>query len=327
MPPAKHLILALALVLAGCGETPKIAQVEPTVSPSASTSATPEATANTSATPDSTVAPSASPSAAAPTETPGTAPSPGPGNSPKPPSKGPKTTVELDEGYQVTTVNPLDLAKDADKAMKGLRDAEAIIRLSADLPMGKGVNMGVARVRDPQHVHLEYPNLSLTDEYSIQTERLLKNGGKVIVLNEKGRSTPKAQSVPKGSDMASRFPTEFPRLMLVGMVDAATPITAYLAAVTSDPKNYSVKSEERKVDVKGRVYHTVRVVVNRIGDAVKTQGDMKVQITFEAEHHVPVTVLSHFTKPNMKTAADILWQADWAGPKKFEDKEFVPKQK
>ncbi len=322
MPPAKHLFLALALVLAGCGESPQLTDPGSKTDAPASPVASPEATTERRASPGA----SASPSASAPAPSPGVAPSPGPGNSPKPPTKGPKNAVELDEGYRVTATNPLDLAKDADKAMKGLRDAEAVIRTTADMPKGKGVNIGVARVRDPQHVHLEYPKLRLNDEYSIQTERLLKNGGKVLVLSSEGSSTPTAQAVPKGPDMAARFPTEFPRLVLVGIVDAATPITAYLAAVSADPKNYSVKSEERAVALQGRVYHTVRVVVDRIGDAAKTQGAMKVAITFDAEHHVPVTVFSRFTKPNMK-ATEILWQADWAGPKKFEDKEFLPKPK
>lgn len=322
MPQAKYLVLALILVLAGCGESPKATDPMTKADVSASPTPTPEASANPSATPD----PSASPSASAPTPTPGTPPSPGPDNSPKPPTKGPKKTVELDEGYRVTAVNPLDLAQAADKAMKGLRDAEGVIKTNADMPLGKGVNVGIARVRDPQHVHLEYPKLSLTEEYSLRTERLLKNGGKVTVLNSDGSSTPNVRSIPKGAELVSRFPTEFPRLMLVGIVDDSTPITAYLSAVSADPKNYSVKSEERAVALEGRVYHTVRVVVDRIGEASKKQGAMKVAITFDAEHHVPVTVQSHFTPPNKK-AIDILWQANWAGPKKFEDTEFLPKQK
>lgn len=235
---------------------------------------------------------------------------------------------DLQKGFApAPEVKPMDIGQMADAALAKLKDAECGIYSEINIPAGKGNNRSIVRVRDSQHVRMDYLVLATLDDEKnhhtnpIYSERILKNGSKATQTGPLGLKDI-SRGLPKPELILVAWPSRFPSLILRSLVDGSTPITTYIQAAKRDSANYDVKVEKKNATVDGKTYSSIRVVVDRKGVALEKLGKAHVAINFEASRHLPITVVSEF-QPNGAKPSTIVWHANWHGPLKFDDTEFT----
>lgn len=190
-------------------------------------------------------------------------------------------------------------------------------------PEGNANARSVYKIQDPKRFRVDF----LAVKELPSTAMLLANGTtkREITLGEPvkslavGARSPVAQLPP--SKMLERWPREFSRLMFLNLTDGADAWTPVLSALSRGEEGFRTSVEERTVPFRGKQVKSVRVRAVRNAEAAKRLGACEMEMVFDAERYLPVTVrvISSDTKGK---PWQLQWSAGWNFNQKFHPEEF-----
>jgi hypothetical protein len=304
-------------VAVGCGAPP----AKPDPEPAASVSPTNSVVSTTPPPQGSTANPIEKPSAQSATKTDG---KPAPADTDRI-TKVPTQTFE--STWRPSEVSAAQLAGDADKVLKGLKDIKATMTYVLKNQVGQAQGTLSQEIKGPTVFSLEYPVLHKDKKYGvIPVVARSRANGKVIsekiddVVSSRPVGSPKAAP----ADLAQNWPNLAGREIFAGLIDERKPLTEYVTALLEPKNSYTVQVMERKLSSNGRVVNQYLIKAIRSGPSAALLGKSAVQMIIDADFHLPVTIAASVRRPGASVEDSVQLNAKWERNTKFDNAHFTP---
>jgi hypothetical protein len=251
---------------------------------------------------------------------------------PKPngPAEPPKAlyqpTPPGQEGWHVSKLKALDLAKKVDAKLAGLKGASWYWRVFGSMPEGVSQAFGEGMVVGPTKFRYQYPAFGTNmDEYIVRNT-WIADGKQAALLSRKGLTDPKpVAKLNRAANLrlTQEFPNRLGELFFAGIGTNQRPLTAYLAEVTKPGSGYKVVTEDRSLLYEGKSVNNTRILVTRPADKKKKTSALELEVVVNANYLLPVSARVSETLPNGKKRQHT-WGAQWKLDKgqKFDPKQF-----
>lgn len=287
--------LAVGLCLAGCGAPKSEESRKETPTPVAQGDASPAPNPNPTPTP-------AEPGKATPPA------------EPKTPATPPKDRYAIaepkTEGWTPTQRRLDDLAKRVAQTVGNMKGIYGESVTSLKTPEGSGQVQSYYKVRDNKAFVVNFPIVR-----GVPTRGEVRADGKQRVVKETGAysrpapvGTPTVQTALNSREVVQRWPKEFGRLMFLNLTDGRDAWGPVLAGLGRGEGGFQTTVEERSMQWQGRTVRNYRVRAVRSAEAAKRLGPCEMEMVFDGERFLPVTVRVDMKDPNGQP-----WRIEWSG--------------
>lgn len=237
-------------------------------------------------------------------------PLPNPAKNPGPPRKA---APAGSQGWKPSKIAALQIAKQMDARLAGLRNAFGDIRVIIDFPDGSRASSEARLfVKDPKTFYLESVALG-SDQPGKEVfgYKLISDGRYVTEYTPAGWSSPVPLNRRKTAEAPpSRWPREFTRVAFAGLGTGKAVWTNLIKACARPGSGLSVRSEERETKVGSRNVLTRRLLVSRSAAETKRHGPLSMEIIVSGSRNLPVTIRTSEARPGAKPR-DVLWSTYW----------------
>jgi hypothetical protein len=231
-----------------------------------------------------------------------------------------------DTGWYLVGKSPVDIGNDVDTMIKGLDGVQVNIDYIMTMATGSTSGHLVDKVRNSKVYSLQYPVVVVDPKRGVVSALAWVKSSGNTVTTRVDRNTVKRPLGPRPGppslDLVQSWPKDANREVFAGLVDQREPFSEYIKALLDKKSGYTVKVQERKQPLRGKLVDQYMIVAVRNPSAAKALGESSVFIVVDARIHLPVTIRATIKKEGAPMADSLKWDAQWVNHQKFDDGEF-----
>jgi hypothetical protein len=215
-------------------------------------------------------------------------------------------------GRWVKSATPAQIvAKSAETRLSTLKNVQGEATAKVDIEGSVGMSVAKLAIDNPKLFYLEYPRIQ-TSPANLQKEVLVANGQSYATnaLGTTGWSTmkPVASFRNEGKSEIRSWITDFPRALLSAL-QGGKPISNLLADAQKQGLQISV--ERQTILARGRQVVQDRLLIARKPEEVAKKGSLAYEIVVDDTFKLPVTLRASVKPPNRKETS-VMWTIRWA---------------
>ncbi|MFY9234291.1 MAG: hypothetical protein WAO58_07510 [Fimbriimonadaceae bacterium] len=228
------------------------------------------------------------------------------------------------KGWKASKVNPLAFAKKVDAAMKSLSATlQQVVAVYAG-QKGSGQALNTAKILDGRRFAIQYFNIDTNEPFNGEVR---SDGNRFSMFTAGSWSRPVPLStLPRNSItpvMAVRaWPLSHPKMMYTGILFKADIWSTLVKGYQQGLDGYKVAVEERTMKVQNITVRNLRIVATRSAAGTKKFGPATIELLFDANRYLPVTVRVHMQPKKDKKPTKMSWQSIWKFNQVFKPVDF-----
>ncbi|MBN9502699.1 MAG: hypothetical protein J0H02_13055 [Armatimonadetes bacterium] len=230
--------------------------------------------------------------------------------------------------WKKSSSKALDVAKKVDQALYNLKNAEGKVKFHLETAKGRGNADQLVRIRDRKTFRIESVRVDYKSINPFTTEFVVSNNGVAHSFTAlKG-----VVKVPAGGNwggwnlgtgLVRTWEFAFGELIFHSYLSGKGMFQAVVSQLLKGTDGYDVRVEERTMQNGGKLFPQRRILAIRKPALAKKFGAATIEMAFDATMWLPLQV--QMTKTPLKGVRTVYsWTCIWSGPKRFENKYFLP---
>ncbi len=229
------------------------------------------------------------------------------------------------DGWKPSDLTPKQIASNADDALGSLIGVYAEASMHVKSGAGAGQTQSRMEFQDAGHYALQY--IELVDGRPQNSFARADGHGRGLLAGATSKWVAQVPigsvgAIPSGASLVEQWPTRFPRLLLSPVLDGKRPFSAYVEALSQGIGGYKLSADKRLLAAQGRLFTSYRIVVVRDANRSVKHAPTRVEMVFDADFRLPVTIRTHSESSN-GGQVDLFWSCAWAFKKTFNPADFV----
>lgn len=189
---------------------------------------------------------------------------------------------------------------------------------------GSGQSLNTAKILDQNRFSIQYFNIDTKEPFNGE----VRSDGARFSMFASGAWTPPVpmSSLPRSNitpAMAVRaWPLSHPKMMYTGLLFKTSIWTTLMKGYLQGLEGYKVAVEERTMKVQTITVRNIRIVATRSATAAKRYGPATIELMFDANRYLPVTIRVHMQPKGDKKPTKMSWQSLWKFEQVFQPVDF-----
>lgn len=228
-------------------------------------------------------------------------------------------------GWVSTRVDARDLAKNISKALSSLKGIEGETVTTLTTPGGHGQVRGKLKIQNERAYSIQFPVVQM-----MPAMKEARSNGKVKAVSTDQGVFPRKSRIDasllagnvRSGKLAENWARYFPQLVFSSLTDGKDVWQPLFAELADGHSGFKAEISQRTLDFRERKVSNFRLTAKRNPEAAKRFGPCEMEMVFDGERFLPVTIRMNFKDPK-EGEYKVLWQTAWNFDRKFDPKDFA----